>query len=49
VLVREAASGKTREKQRAFYYPPIVRDRDNDRARRFRNLTKTPEICSKIF
>jgi hypothetical protein len=32
-LVRDAASGKTREKQRAFYYTPIVRDLDNDRAR----------------
>jgi hypothetical protein len=32
-VVREAASGKTREKQRAFYSTPIVRDLDNNRAR----------------
>jgi hypothetical protein len=46
-LVREAASGKTREKQRAFSYTPIVRDRDNNRARRFRKSSKPPRKRSK--
>ena len=36
-----------RRKQRAFSYPPIVRDRDNNRARRFHKSSKPPRKRSK--
>jgi hypothetical protein len=41
-LVRDAASGKAPENARAFSYTPIVRDRDNNRARQIRKSHKNP-------